>query len=442
VGGRYVILHVAGEGAMGSVYRAQDLQTNAYVALKIVRVDDAHLSERFEEEARMLAGINHPRIVRYVDHGAIDRHTRYLAMEWLDGLTLHYHIRSQGLTLHESLKVARQMAEGLQVLHESGIVHRDIKPHNVMFKDEVSSPIKLLDLGVARPIGPRHSEITATGIAVGSLSYMSPEQARAEAVDERADLFALGCVLFECLTGVAAFSGEDAAATQLKVMLAPPPPLATLNPEASPQLRALVTQLLEKDRGARPASAREVLERLATLNEVKGKRRPRRTVDVSELVATGDDLHVMEDMRSLERTSILVVASQEAEEPSDADRFSELASRCGATLQRLPGVWTLGLQSLEDPAALTAKGVQCAVAVAKAFPKAVVAVAASYVGRDENTLSDRATRLIARVTQVDRAAPRGVRLDPALWPHLGAPWDIRRAPDGTLYLGDGCSDAD
>src|SRR5262249_8837794 len=195
---RFEIEALVGKGSMGEVYRARDRVTGDRVAVKLLLAEDVDSGERFAREAKLLLTLRHPRIVRYVAHGSAEGR-RWRAMEWLDGEDLATRLRQTGLTPAESLAMTARVAEGLAVIHAHGVVHRDIKPSNLFLPDGNIDRVKILDFGVAR-LAAGTKLLTRAGATIGTPAYMAPEQARGEnAVGATTDLFALGCVLFECL---------------------------------------------------------------------------------------------------------------------------------------------------------------------------------------------------------------------------------------------------
>ena len=214
IAGRFAVERLAAQGGMGVVYRAKDTLTGDHVALKVLK-ENTEEADRFQREAAVLAELRHPAIVRYVAHGIIGHGKRaYLAMEWLEGEDLSVRLARQGLDVKEGLLLAIRVAEALAVAHARGITHRDIKPSNLFLPDGDLARVKVLDFGIAR-LGLAAVTMTQTGIMVGTPGYMSPEQARGDPlVDGRADVFALGCVLFECITGKRVFK-RSALAQQL-----------------------------------------------------------------------------------------------------------------------------------------------------------------------------------------------------------------------------------
>jgi hypothetical protein len=249
---------------MGTVFRALDRMTGVPVAVKVM--DTRQDEQRFQREARLLAQVGHPAVVRYVAHGTTKEGSLFLAMEWLEGEDLADRTRRGGLVLRESLAVIKRVADGLAVAHERGVVHRDLKPSNIFLVGGDPGHAKILDFGVARDV--RAARATQTGALVGSIGYMSPEQAAgAQTVDARSDVFALGCVLFELLTGRPAFDGDSFVAVLGKVLRADVPSVREIRPELPPAIDELVARLLAKSPDDRPADARAVGAALEALEQ-------------------------------------------------------------------------------------------------------------------------------------------------------------------------------
>jgi len=260
---RFELLEVAGRGGMGVVYRAHDRRTDRPVALKVTqRESDV---DRFLREGRVLAELDHPAVVRLVAHGTLADGGPYLAMEWLDGVDLRERLSRRGLTIAETLALARRVLSGLEAAHGVGVVHRDIKPSNLWLVDDDAARACLLDFGIARAhLG---APLTWAGAPLGTPGYMAPEQARAaDRADGRADLFALGCVLFECLTGAPPYVAADPFAVLAKILASEPPRLTARRPDIDPALDALVAQMMAREPDDRPADAATVRERLASVD--------------------------------------------------------------------------------------------------------------------------------------------------------------------------------
>ncbi len=267
---RFEILGVAGAGGMGTVYRASDRLAGGQVALKVVPPSESRRVERWSREARALAELSHPGLPRYIAHGLAPAGERWIAMEWLEGEDLAQRLAYGRLSVGESVTLARRAAEALAVAHAAGIVHRDIKPSNLFLPGGKVERVKLLDFGVARwQRGGRDQ--TRTGVRVGTPRYMAPEQARgARDLDGRVDIFALGCVLFYCLTGRHAFTGDDEMAVLAKILLDEAPRPSDVTAELPPEIDRLVARMLAKDPRERPRDCQELIEELALLSMADG----------------------------------------------------------------------------------------------------------------------------------------------------------------------------
>ena len=276
VGERYMIHRRIGRGAMGVVYEAEHVQLKKRVALKILRQEfSAHkdIVQRFEREAVAAARVDHPGVVTASDFGGLPDGSFYLVLEFVEGENLAALIRREApLPPARAFQIAVQVNAALIAAHEAGIVHRDLKPDNVMLA-QTSDPgdfVKVLDFGIAK-LADEATEsnpgITHAGSIFGTPEYMAPEQARGDLVDERADLYALGMLLYEMLSGTSAFRQGDLMAVLTSQMLDAPPPL----PETIPsELRNLVQELLAKEPEQRPPSASALGQRLVELAKVVG----------------------------------------------------------------------------------------------------------------------------------------------------------------------------
>jgi tetratricopeptide (TPR) repeat protein len=279
VGERFEILEQVAAGGMGIVYSARDLETGERAAVKLLREVEAETIERFVLEARVLERLDHPGIVGYLASGRSGDGVHFLAMEWLEGEDLAARLERGPLSIPESVAVARQVAEILGHAHAQGVVHRDVKPSNIFLMGGDLDRVRVLDFGVAR-LAAESMHLTQTGALLGTPAYMAPEQIRkSKAVDNRADLFSLGCVLFECLTGQLPFDGTSIVAVMTRILFDDAPPVTERVPETPEPLAALVARLLEKDRASRPLSARVVLEALEALDgPPAGIKRSRRAI--------------------------------------------------------------------------------------------------------------------------------------------------------------------
>jgi serine/threonine protein kinase/Tol biopolymer transport system component len=261
--GPYQIEAPIGAGGMGTVYRAVDTRLGRVVAIKIAA---AHLSERFQLEARAISTLNHPHICTLYDVGP-----DYLVMELLEGQTLKDRIAAGRFSNQELCSIAIPVCEALEAAHSRGIVHRDIKPGNIFITNK--GIVKILDFGLAKTIGAESNAeaekdtLTTPGTAVGTVSYMSPEQARGTPVDARTDLFSFGVVLYEMATSRQPFSGSSWTNICDALLHQDPPPATELNPNLAPELARIIERALQKDRNLRYQTASDLLADLAAAHQ-------------------------------------------------------------------------------------------------------------------------------------------------------------------------------
>jgi eukaryotic-like serine/threonine-protein kinase len=267
--GPYEITVLLGAGGMGEVYSARDTRLDRLVAIKILpshRSDQADARERFDREARAIASLNHPNICQLYDVGVQDK-IDYLVLEYLEGETLADRLARGALPLPELLRCATEVSDALDAAHRRGIVHRDLKPGNIFLTAQGAS--KVLDFGLAKLLHASDSEtaiasetvsavLTTSGTAVGTIAYMSPEQARGEDLDQRTDIFSFGAVLYEMARGKPAFHGKTSAVVFKAILDETPAPLPQRNPILPQRLNEVVSKALEKDRNLRYQSAAEL----------------------------------------------------------------------------------------------------------------------------------------------------------------------------------------
>jgi serine/threonine protein kinase/tetratricopeptide (TPR) repeat protein len=256
----YKIVEKLGEGGMGVVYKATDTKLDRTVALKFLPshlLCDPEARERFEHEAKAASALNHPNIATIYEIDEVGGHC-FIAMEYLDGGSLKAYMGKKDLSMREILELAIQMGEGLNAAHERGVVHRDIKPDNVMLT--ANGLAKVMDFGLAKLKGA--TKVTKTGTTVGTLHYMSPEQAGGGEVDRRSDIFSFGVILYEMVTGRLPFRGEYEAAIINSILNDTPEPLARYKADVPPGVQRIVDRALEKDTGHRYQHADDMVAEL------------------------------------------------------------------------------------------------------------------------------------------------------------------------------------
>jgi serine/threonine-protein kinase len=260
--GRYEIQALLGKGGMGIVYRAHDRDLDDLVAIKTLRSEavsaDPTLLDRFKQEIRLARRITHPNILRTHDLGEANG-LRYLSMEYVKGITLKHLVETdEVLPTPVALRIAKQMCAGLAAAHEAGVIHRDIKPQNILI--EPTGGLKIMDFGIARLTEDRG--MTATGTVIGTPDYMSPEQARGLPLDFRSDIYSTGVVLYELFTGTLPFEGDSPLAVVLKHVQEKPPSPQGRNPRIDPKVASIILRCMQKEPADRYQSVNDLYEAL------------------------------------------------------------------------------------------------------------------------------------------------------------------------------------
>ncbi len=443
---RFEIERAAGSGGMGTVYRARDRASGEAVAVKVLHGREN--LERFSREAHILEGVRHGAIVRYVARGELPGGAPFLVMEWLEGEDLSARLGRGRLSIADTVCLGRRVAEALDAVHAMGVVHRDLKPSNLFLAGGDPREVKLLDFGIALARNATR-ELTRAGTTIGTLGYMAPEQVRGDrSVDARADVFSLGCVLFQCLSGQPAFKGDHAVALLAKVLLEDAPSAGSLRPDIPPRLVALVDRMLAKRPEARPASAAAVLSELAALGPVEGldagPAPPEEAPAPPAQLTSGEQRLLAVILIAAPDRTLAVAAvpesSLDATVVADSLRFSgptlaAVAAAHGAHLDHLAGgtsVLTLGGEgAATDRAAVSAR---CALAARKAALGASIVLAMGLGSPGEaapvGEVIERAARLF-RVTAP--GAPAEIRIDDLTAGLLGDRFDVR-VDAGAWYL--------
>ena len=293
--GRYELDIPLGRGGSGEVWRGRDLATRRPVAVKVVELsqtdDPGMLSEtigRFRREATVIGSLRHPNIVSSLDAGRVGSQL-FMVMELAPGISLASMMDERGergmglFPVSSVLRIAEETCAGLSAAHEAGVVHRDIKPSNLMVTPQLG--VKIIDFGIARLLADNSPRLTLQGHTVGTAAYMSPEQAQGGDVDGRADLYSLGCVIYHLLSGRLPFRSSMPGALLMMQVMDSPTPLSVFRPDLPAELTGLVSDLMEKDRTARPADAAEVISRLRAIGETLDSEEPAHEADRQTVMA-------------------------------------------------------------------------------------------------------------------------------------------------------------
>jgi serine/threonine protein kinase len=462
IAGRFELEREAAKGGMGTVYRALDLQTRIPVAVKVLRGREVGGTARFQRESALLAELSHPGIVRYVSHG-VDATSglHYLVMEWVDGETLLDRLERVGLSPAETVQMARHVATALQEAHRHGVVHRDIKPSNLMFPQGDIDRVKLLDFGIARR-ATEMTDLTQTGVMVGTLGYMSPEQARATrsvTLDARTDMFALGCVLYECLTGRAPFSGENMMAVRAKILLSEPAEIAAVTSDVPGPLIELVRRMMSKEPSGRPPDAVALGAQLdnlvaATLPET---RKPATVPPDEQPTRT-----IIDEVPADEQIVCVVLVTPMAEDEDDEGPTHPdpvWVEEQGRVIQQAIEPFDGKLHSLADgsmvvtltgedtPTELATRAARCALAIRGQIPEANIVVAAESspaAAHSVGRVIDRGVRVMGQATisatfaELGGEVPDGadIWLDDTSARLLADQFEIREARAGHRLIGE------
>ena len=372
---RFTLGPPLGVGGMGAVYVARDAATGDTVALKLMSAVDPTATRRFMMECSVLADLAHPGIVRHVAHGLAEDGTPYLAMERLEGEELDARLSRGPMQLADALELLRCVAGALAVAHARGVLHRDLKPSNVFLRDGEVRGATLLDFGIARRVGLGDG-LTHTGRVVGTPDYMAPEQARgAAALGPAVDVFALGCVMYRCLTGQTPFGAEHVVATLARILLEEHAPVLALRPDLPPGVGRLIDDMLRKDPAERLPDAAAVLAALDALGPLAEGASTQRSVVNGLSAAELELVSVLLVGASPELSRSAHTWSDEDEAPASVAAIVAELGALGADAERLADgsvVATFGTRGAADQAVHAAI---CARRAASRWPGLCFAIA-------------------------------------------------------------------
>jgi eukaryotic-like serine/threonine-protein kinase len=472
VDGRFEIERAIAEGGMGRVYRAVDLQEGRPVAMKVMLGEHAIDAERFVRESVLLAGIAHPGIVRYVAHG-VYRTRPYLVMEWLDGENLALrlvrrpaqralvglpappdavtvvdtrkpeerskppeHARPVTLRVHEAVGLGQRVAAALGELHQRGVIHRDVKPSNLFLCEGLVERVKLLDFGTARPAEP-NQPLTITGARIGTPLYMAPEQARgSDNLTPATDIWALGCVLYECLTGVAPFCARDTLAILARIVIEDVVPPRVLRPDIPEALDTLVVSMLAKEQENRPADGHVAAEALRVLRESLSDDSTTAPSQPRPEAPRAPSLPATASALTGETRVCALLFAQSRTGSIDCDAVDRVMDRFGTPWDRLMDkVESLVVQirSQAAPKDQAAVGARIALGLREALPGLAMALVMGREERGEKTpYGDGVWR---GVMELQAAEDGEIRVDPLMSSLLEARFHLNRDGAGARLLG-------
>jgi tetratricopeptide (TPR) repeat protein len=423
VSGRFEILSLAGGGGMGSVFRARDVRTGAVVALKQLHLVDEDTASRFRREGDALCRLEHPGIVRHVASGTDDGGVPFLAMEWIEGGELRARIKTGGrLEPAEVVVLGARLASALAHAHARGIMHRDVKPSNVLLPDDNLAGAVLVDFGLARS---DDDHLTRTGVLVGTPTYMAPEQIRDVFISPAVDVFALGCVLYECLAQTTPFAAKGATAVLARVLFDQPVPVERIVPTPA-RLADLLSAMLKKPYKERPSMQQvaETLAALARAPETAGAARPARRLSGAEQRVVSVIVAGAHAARSASDTL-------RSEAPTrDLARLHGIAQRFGGDLTALPDGALLTVLSAHGEATdLAVRAADCALALKSVLRETPVALATGRVQTGEGVPIGEA---IDRAVAFAPYEGDGVRIDDVTAHLIGSRFETEGSPGGLL----------
>jgi tetratricopeptide (TPR) repeat protein len=433
---------------MGSVFQAEDMLDGRTVALKFMHATaDTGGARRFVREARLLAGLHHPGIVAHVAHGLTESGLPFLAMEWLEGEDLAQRLAREPLSLEETLRLMRRVAEALSVAHARGVIHRDLKPSNLFLRQKQAEAAVILDFGLARH-QLASQVLTGSAMLLGTPRYMAPEQASSQkALTPSADIFSLGCVLYECLTGQPPFEAPHLAAVLAKILFAEPPPLCHSRPELPPSLQVLMDRMLAKDPNQRLPDAMGLLDALVRLDRLTDTVEPKQGARTGGLTDAEQRLVSVllvvppreEEESRLERTLTLVPAAGSLRGALLDHLHESIPGHGGRVAMLADGSLLLTLlperDTASDQALLAAR---CALSIKERWPQmsVVLSTGRGLLGSQQpvGEVMDRAGQLLRQCEQLSASSSACPLLDEVTAGLLGPGFELTRLASGAYQL--------
>ncbi|QRN98820.1 protein kinase [Archangium violaceum] len=441
IAGRFTLEALAGHGGMGTVYRATDARSGQRVALKLLHPSsDANAPRRFTREAEVLSALRHPGIVAHVAHGHSEQGLPFLAMQWLEGETLAQRLSHQPLRLHETLALLRRATEALAAAHQQGVIHRDLKPSNLFLRHAHPEDVVLLDFGLARHVQPS-TAMTASQMLLGTPGYMAPEQVSGQGqLTPAADVFSLGCVLYECLTGRPPFSAPHLMAALAKILFTEPVPVRELCPQLPSAFQELLGRMLAKEPARRPPEASSLMNALEDL-QTRLEAGPGAAVPqgTHPPCLTHAEQQLVTVMLAAPRATAGHAPGQQDSRLALRDSLRTLLAPQGARVELLADgalVLTLvaSLGSATDPAALAAR---CALSLLERWPEAAVVLTTGRGTLDQHLpVGEAMNRAGLLLRQVESLPPDStpVLLDEVTAGLLGPGFLLTRHDSGIFLL--------